>query len=380
MRVGRQGGGGSSDDGSGPIEITAILSISGVVAVNGEAMSHDAKPAVAHINAEGGIDGRKVELTILDDAGDPTKAVSLVQEMIASGDLPDGVIPGVLPTVTSAIVPVLAKAGIFVSQHGTDPSLNDPDEYPLTFGSAYLPSSMAEDVAAKFVEQGFESVGMLSPDDVSGHAAAEATQKAVEDAGLSIDVVFVPATDVDVTAQMEQVIAGDSDVLLISGSGPAAGPMIEAKAKLKPSMPVYANQNFSANNLAGLAPEDAYDGMTMQAIAWAVAGSEPTKGANFTTFKAAMDEETGGDYPFAMFYYVVPWNDVVNITSAIDLADSTDPEKMATALESASAEDMPLFLGPVDFDPDNHYPLYKDDYWVWLSYAPSVNGQFQPAS
>lgn len=370
------GGGGTSKGDTGPIEITAILPTSGAIASVGTEMAKGAQAAVNYINSQGGIDGRKVELTVTDDGGDPTKAVSIVQQMISSGNIPDGVIPGAIPTETTAIVPVLAKAGVFVSQHGTDPTLNDPKKYPLSFGSAYLPSSMAENVASKFKEEGFTSVGMLSPDDVSGHAAADATKTTLENVGIKFNVVYMPPTAVDATSQMQQVIAGNPDVMLLNGYGAAAGPMIKAKAKLKPSMPVYGNQNYSANDLSKVAPEADYDGVTLQAVAWAVKGSPATQTPGFQHFESALADVTKGQYPFGLNTYVVNWNDVINITSAIKLAGSTDPQKMADALEHATQADMPDFLGPVSYSATNHQPLYDDSYWSWTPYAPIVDGQF----
>lgn len=343
-------------------------------------MKQGEEAAVAYLNSHGGIFGKPVKLTVLDDGGDPTKAVSLAEQMISSGNEPDAVIPGVLPTVTSAVVPVLAKAGIFTVQHGTDPTLNNPQKYPDVFGTSYLPSDWAANLADTFAQKGYKTVAMLTSNDVSGHAQATGAQAAMQAKGITLKTVFIPATAFDATSEMEQAVATKPDALLLSGYGATAGPTIKAYAQLGVKIPTYGTQYFAANNLSQVAPASDYKGVTLQALAWAVKGSTQTQTPAFSTFFSELQKQTGGTIPFGMFTYVVNWDDVMVAATAAKLANSTDPAKMAAAMDHVTAAQMPMYLGPVDYSTTNHYPRYTDTWWPWIPYSPSVDGQFVPAN
>jgi branched-chain amino acid transport system substrate-binding protein len=64
-----------------PIKIGWIGHLTGILSAYGRDMLAGAEMAVADINASGGVLGRKVELVVRDDRGDPSQAVTLVREL-----------------------------------------------------------------------------------------------------------------------------------------------------------------------------------------------------------------------------------------------------------------------------------------------------------
>src|SRR5437660_11647122 len=75
------GGGGSSYSGK-TIKLGAVLSITGAGGVYGPQSRDGMMLAVKQINASGGINGAKIELTVEDDASDKAQSAQKAQALI----------------------------------------------------------------------------------------------------------------------------------------------------------------------------------------------------------------------------------------------------------------------------------------------------------
>src|SRR5690606_31592179 len=78
-------GGGEAGSGDGPIKLGMLAPFSGSESAFGDYMKNGAQLAVDEINADGGIDGRQVELIVEDDACDATTAVAGANKLVTSG-------------------------------------------------------------------------------------------------------------------------------------------------------------------------------------------------------------------------------------------------------------------------------------------------------
>ena len=64
-----------------PIKIGWIGHLTGILSAYGQDMLRAAEMAVSDINASGGVLGRKLQLVVRDDRGDPSQAATLVREL-----------------------------------------------------------------------------------------------------------------------------------------------------------------------------------------------------------------------------------------------------------------------------------------------------------
>lgn len=121
--------GGSSSSGSGgsssksPINIGASLSLTGDFSADGTAFKQGYEMWAADVNAKGGLLGRQVKLTILNDASNPDQGVTNYQTLISSDhvDLTFGPYSSLITTPTSAVA---ARAGYaFVEGAGGAPTV-----------------------------------------------------------------------------------------------------------------------------------------------------------------------------------------------------------------------------------------------------------------
>ena len=67
-----------------PYEITAVLPLTGSVALLGNAVAKSLALLEDRVNKSGGINGRPVKFVILDDQSNPTTSVQLVNRIVAS--------------------------------------------------------------------------------------------------------------------------------------------------------------------------------------------------------------------------------------------------------------------------------------------------------
>lgn len=95
----------------------------------GVALKEGVEAHIAEINAAGGIDGRLIELLILDDAGDPDSALSNIQDMVNSGDVFAVLGGGVADSRVAEFM--VEQQSIFFASTSGDPDLyrDPPDRY-----------------------------------------------------------------------------------------------------------------------------------------------------------------------------------------------------------------------------------------------------------
>ena len=93
-----------------PLRIGVEAPLTGEQAVTGEDMLRGAQLAADEINAEGGVDGRKIEIVPIDDAADPDTGVTAATAAIESGL--DGVVGPYNSGVGIKTLPLYVEAGL----------------------------------------------------------------------------------------------------------------------------------------------------------------------------------------------------------------------------------------------------------------------------
>jgi len=253
---GSSGASGSSASGS-PITIGASLSLTGDFSADGQAFEKGYELWAKDVNAKGGILGRPVKLTILNDASSPNQVVTNYQTLISSDhvDLTFGPFSSLLTTPASAVA---ARAGYaFVEGAGGAPTVfNTPqneadhnvfdvslpiaDEFePFVSYVASLPAAQRPKTAAypsaqdpfatppvAEAQAALEKLGVKTvysqvfPEEVADYKAP-----ADQVAGLKPDVVVLGSTDVPTVAAFMQAFEQQHYVpkMFIAAAGPDQG-------------------------------------------------------------------------------------------------------------------------------------------------------------
>jgi branched-chain amino acid transport system substrate-binding protein len=248
---------GSSSASGTPITIGASLSLTGDFSSDGQAFEKGYELWAKDVNAKGGIMGRPVKLTILNDASSANQVVTNYQTLISSDhvDLTFGPFSSLLTTPASAVA---ARAGYaFVEGAGGAPtvfstpqnkadhnvfdvSLPIADEFlPFVNYIASLPASQRPKTAAypsaqdpfatppvSMAQQALQKLGVKTvyskvfPEEVADYKAP-----ADQVAGLKPDIVVLGSTDVPTVGAFMQAFEQQHYVpkMFLAAAGPDQG-------------------------------------------------------------------------------------------------------------------------------------------------------------
>ncbi|MDP4133844.1 MAG: ABC transporter substrate-binding protein [Bacillota bacterium] len=142
----------------GEIKIGTISPNTGAMAVYGEAMVNAYDMAAAEINADGGINGKKVVLVKKDDQMDPTESLNAFNALVAEGV--DVVLGAVSSGCTAAITDAANEEEVLLlTPTSTADSITTKDDY--VFRTCYADSFQGK-IAAKYAKDlGCKEVGVL---------------------------------------------------------------------------------------------------------------------------------------------------------------------------------------------------------------------------
>jgi branched-chain amino acid transport system substrate-binding protein len=216
------GAGGSSSASSGPIKIAVVDAQSGSSSDLGQFEYRGVKLAVDQANAAGGVDGRKIALSLSDDQGDPTVGTELARKIASQGDV------AMLGTAESAVT--LAMAPILESEHIPNITSGQSTKL-LAVGSPYLflngPTGLTYDTTlAKYLvtTKGYKKIAMLTNNDSYGAGEHDAFTAALKAAGLTpVADKVVPADQNNMTPALTAIRGKNPQVLFIGAEEAQSG-------------------------------------------------------------------------------------------------------------------------------------------------------------
>jgi branched-chain amino acid transport system substrate-binding protein len=326
---------------TGPIKIGMVTSLTGNYAPLGTNDRLGALQVVEAANAKNGINGRKLELSIVDDGSDPNQSLIQFNKVIG-----DGVVAVLGPPQSTAD---LAIKPIANEKKMPTISLGAADEQvvpvtPYMWQTAPLSSQVAR-VCVDFVKsQGKTKLAMLTDTKnayaVSGH---DATKKILDGAGvqLVVDESF-ETSQTNFAPQFAKITDVKPDFLLVWATG--APPVIITKgwADLKSGIPLMMTA-AEASPLYVQPSGAAAEGVFVQASIGVIGQTLPTT----NKFKKLIDDFAG---PFQQTNNYYPpqfaWDGMLAATFVLD----------AIARKGATSEQIKEGLDSVDLDtPQGHY-------------------------
>ena len=244
LACGDDGGGDEAREGGGgepsgePIKIGALTSLTGPFTPWGVQVRDGMQLAVDEINAEGGADGRPLELSVIDDQSDPEAGTSgfdrLVDEdVVAIG----GTISSDVGVATSRLAEQL-RTPLFLVKAGSEEILTADSRY--TFRTCLPAAPMDAGPIAEYVEsEGLTKVGAI----VADYAWGQAIRSALEDEvggldGVELQVEVAPVMERDFTTYLRNLQSFDPDLLVATGHPPGSGAITVQSAGLGLDVPI----------------------------------------------------------------------------------------------------------------------------------------------
>lgn len=224
-----------------PIKIGAFFALSGPAAFIGAPTKLVAELAVKKINAEGGINGRPLELVIGDTQGEPTKAVTIAKKFINV----DHVAAVIGPTRTGTGMAVKkvfdkAKTPIFMTVGG-DPVIMGGKfgSFKWIFKSPQRSSVAVKKVLGYLKSKSLTKIAIITASDSFGRDGKNWLKKLAPAAGFTIvaDESFNPK-DADMTAQLTKIKAKTPEAVICWTIGPAGSIVAKNVAQIKLDAPL----------------------------------------------------------------------------------------------------------------------------------------------
>jgi branched-chain amino acid transport system substrate-binding protein len=348
-----EGSGNSGTDNSGEIKIGINFELTGEVASYGQSNVDGIMMAFDEINAEGGIDGKKITAVQIDNKSDPAEATSvatrlMTQEKVVAelGPATSGNFMATIPVAMQNKVPAIsasatADKGVTVDDKG------NVNEYVfrLCFNDSFQGVTMAN-----FALNNLEAKKAVIIKDNSsdyGKGLAENFKDTFEKSGGQVvsEEGYV-SKDKDFNAVLTKIKGKDFDVIFIPGYYQEAGLIIKQARDLGIDAPVLGADGFDSPVLLELAGANA-----LNDVYYSNHYSSLDQDPLVQEFIAGFKERYGAD-PNA--FNALGYDLGKYIADAIERAGSQEPEAVKDALKSTKG--FRGITGTFDMD-ENHNPV-----------------------
>ncbi|AVW93689.1 MULTISPECIES: ABC transporter substrate-binding protein [Roseobacteraceae] len=337
------------------IRLGASLSATGPAAFLGDPQAKTLEMLVEKLNANGGINGEEIELTLYDDGGDPNKARTFATRLVEDDEVV-AIIGGSTTGTTMSILSVADDEGIpFISLAGAI-SIIDPVRVNV-FKTPHTDRMACEKIFADMTAQGITNIGMISGTDGFGASMQAQCKDVAGTYGITVlaDETYGPQ-DADVTPQLTR-IRNTEGVQAVLNPGFGQGPAIVTRnvAQLGFDIPLYGSHGVASNAFIELAGPEAAEGVrlpgTALLIADLLAENDPQYAvvtSYISSYKAKYDQDVSAFGGYAHDAFAL-------MTDAMARAGSDDPSDIRDALEATSG--LVGTTGIYTFSPEDHLGL-----------------------
>lgn len=298
-----------------------------------------AKLVVEKINAEGGINGKMVEILQQDDQCKPELSTNAATKLIADGA--EIVMGHTCSGANKAALPMYEdKKIVSMSPSSTSPGLTQDGQFPHFFRTIASDDSQAR-LAADFVTQalGAKKVAILHDKGDYGKTYAEFAQKFLKEDG-KVEVVFfegITPGAVDYSSAVQKIGRSGADTLIFGGYYPEASKLITAIRARKMTINFVSEDGVKTEaflKLAGKDGEGVYASSSRDYSDLAI-----TKDA-FEAHRKAFGSEPGQ-------FFETSYAATLALLNAVEKAGTTEAEAVIKALQTEYVETP---VGTIRFD------------------------------
>ena len=221
-----------------PIIIGALTSLTGPFTPWGVQARDGMQLAVDEINAAGGVAGRPLQLSVVDDESNPEAGTSGIERLIEEGAVAvGGIISSDVGLATTRVAEEL-ETPLFLVKAGSEAILTQDSRY--TFRTCIPSAPMVADPIVQYVqEQGLTRVGAIVADYAWGQAFRAALESSFADVeGVELQIEVAPVQEQDYTTYLRNLESFEPDLLVATGHPPGSGAITVQSADLGLDIPV----------------------------------------------------------------------------------------------------------------------------------------------
>lgn len=217
------GSSGSASSNKDPIKVGVMVGQTGYLAAVDVPFSQGVKLAADDINKHGGVDGHKVQLTVLDMKSNAAEAVTVANQLLNQNQV--GVIlGGSTSAATAAAAPIAGRRSVPIlaaSVLPDDPTWTYSTLQPVTKSNAAGLGFAAKNLHAT-------KIAVLFGETPYGQSAAEAMKEQAQSQGIQVtSSQGIQTGATDITTQLQQAKASGAQAILDVLTGPVH--IVEAK-------------------------------------------------------------------------------------------------------------------------------------------------------
>lgn len=314
-----------------PFRVAMILGTTGPTASQQQAIVAGARAAAKSLNAEGGILGRPVEITVFDHQFDPARAVRILQDDVLTQSW-DLIYPGGGSLTTAPMLPFVTRAKtLAITPYLTTNPAQFTADNPYCFDLYPSSQDAAAAFAAYIAKLGVKKLGVLYQSDGYGVGIDRAYEAALRKLGIAMVSESYDIATVDITPTLLKLRAQGPDHLFVVAFGSPAGHVLNSMDKLGWDIPMVADGGFGHTNLEPLAPARSYAKLVVQAYRADAYVAPAKRSPRFRAFLKLLEED--GPITQSLINYTYGWDTIMLPALAAKLANSTDQPKLVAAME-----------------------------------------------
>ena len=341
-----------SSDTSKAIKVGGNLELSGGTAMFGQAAQNAINLAFEQQNAKGGVLGRKLELVVADnksDAGESTSAVTklVTQDKVVAvlGSMTSSVTLAAVPVVTDNKIPMISPSGTN-SKLTVDPATGEVrpwifracfiDPFQGQVGANFALTNLKATKAAVMIDQKSDYSKGLADAFVTNFKKGSGTITGTEN--------YVAGSDKDFRPILTRIKSQNPDMVWVPGYYQEVGLIVKQARELGMTMPFMGGDGWDDPQLFNIAGAEALNNTFYVDH---VATDDPAMATFVSDYKAKFNA-----VPNAMG--TLGYDAANLLIKAFENAQSTEPEKVRTALETMKG--FKGVGGEITVDPKTHNP------------------------
>ena len=350
------------------IKIGAILAVTGGASFLGAPESKTLEMLAEQINADGGINGRQIELIIKDSAANPEKAISFAKQLIEE----DKVIAIIGPSNSGETMQIKdlceSNKTPLVSCAAAEVIVNPVASY--VFKTPQKDNYVAELIFQTMNDMGITKIGVVAANTGFGNAGKGQLEKYAPEYGIEIALAETyDKAATDLTALLTKIKAEDVQAVVNWSIVPAQAIVPKNMKQLGMDIPLFQSHGFG-NIQYVIAAGEAAEGIIFPAGRLLVADELPDSHPQKETLVAYKNAYESRYNEPASTFGGHAYDALMIIVEAARTADSLSREDLRNAIENLSG--LPGTGGVFNFTKEDHNGLGMDS----LEILTVRNGQF----
>jgi len=343
-----------------PIKIGSIFSYTGPAAFLGDRMKRSVELFAEETNKRGGLNGRRIELTVYDAASESTKAVLAAKRLIEQDQVDVIVGDGNRSDIGLALIPSVQRAEVpLMSVSGATALVEPVRDRAWVFKSTVNDTEVVARLLDFFRKRGIKSVAMLNDTGAFGVSARDQLRAQAPAAGVTVVYEEFGPTDNDLTTQLTRIRGTSAQAIVCWTVTPAGVVFLKNAQQLGLKQMLVHGFGFVADRYMQLAGEAA-EGLLLTSLKFPVADqlpdSDPIKATILdykARYRAKFNEETD-------VYGGQAWDGMGMVAHAITRVGSSERAKIRSGLEENIREYRGVG-GIFHFSPQKHWGLARSD-------------------